>query len=120
MTLGDAQRNFTYDIGKLIEYAYSIDYEFTFGDGYRDPRAFGVQGKPGPYGRSRSAHKNRLAVDFNLFKDRKWLRNSDDYKKLGDYWKSLDEQNVWGGDFIDKRGKSRDGNHFSRRHWDIS
>ena len=98
---------------RLIEYAYSIGYELTFGDAYRSPRAFGGQGESGPYGEAWSAHKNRLAVDFNLFRDGEFLQSTKDHEPLGDYWKTLDEQNVWGGDFDD-------GNHYSKRYSGIA
>lgn len=65
MSLSKIQRDFTYDIGCLIEWAYANGYELTFGDAYRSPKAFGGQGEKGPYGRNTSAHKQRLAVDFN-------------------------------------------------------
>ena len=120
MSLSKTQQDFTYDIMKLIEYAYSTGYQLTFGDAYRSPKAFGNQGQKGPYGRDRSAHKYRLAVDFNLFQDGLYLTGSNDYKPLGEYWKTLAEDNVWGGDFLDKNGKSRDGNHFSKRYRGIA
>lgn len=113
MTLGQAQRDFTYDVMRLIEYAYSMGYELTFGDAYRSPRAFGGQGEEGPYGRARSAHKQRLAVDFNLFKDGEYLTGTADHEPLGEYWKTLSEDNVWGGDFDD-------GNHYSKRYGGIA
>ena len=59
MSLSAVQRDFTYDIGCLIGYAYENGYELTCGDFYRSPRAFGGQGEKGPNGRSKSAHKNR-------------------------------------------------------------
>jgi hypothetical protein len=38
-----------------------------------------------------------------------YFQSTDAYKPLGDYWKSLDPLNCWGGDFKPKA----DGNHFS-------
>lgn len=94
-------------IADLITYAYDLGYELTFGDAYRDPRAFGEVGEEGAYGHPKSNHKRRLAVDFNLFKDGVWLHDSADFRFLGEYW----EQNggAWGGRF-------GDGNHFSLKH----
>ena len=109
LSLGDTQRVFTLMIADLIEFAYSSGYELTFGDAYRDPRAFGRVGtnKPGVYGRARSTHKRKLAVDFNLFKEDVYLTQNADYLELGLYWESLGGS--WGGRF-------NDGNHFSIKY----
>ena len=49
---------------------------------------------------SMSQHQKRLAVDLNLFVNGKiqWEKNSY-WEDLGNYWKSLDEDNRWGGDY---------------------
>lgn len=107
MTLGQKQRNFTRMIGLLIEWAYQNGYELTFGDAYRDPRLHGEVGVKKGYGAPGSNHKRRLAVDFNLFKDGKFLASSEDHRPLGEYWESLG--GTWGGRF-------NDGNHYSLEH----
>lgn len=107
MTLGQKQRIFTWCIGQLISWAYANGYELTFGDAYRDPRLAELNAKQGK-GIKNSLHCERLAVDFNLFKDGKYLTDSEDYRPLGDYWKSLHTLARWGGDF-----SRPDGNHFS-------
>jgi len=109
MTLGNKQRHFTRLVGLLIEYAYQNGYELTFGDAYRDPRLHGEMGVKKSYSSAKSNHKIRLAVDFNLFKDGKYLTATEDYTKLGEYWESLG--GCWGGRFT-----SADGNHFSLEH----
>lgn len=107
MSIGDKQRRFTRMIGFLIEWAYQNGYELTFGDAYRDPRLHGSVGEKKGYGASGSNHKVRLAVDFNLFKDGKFLTGTEDHKPLGEYWESLGGS--WGGRF-------NDGNHYSLEH----
>ncbi|MPS58907.1 MAG: M15 family peptidase [Pseudomonas sp.] len=107
MTLGQKQRHFTRLVGLLIEYAYQNGFELTFGDAYRDPRLHGEMGVKKSYSSAKSNHKIRLAVDFNLFKDGKYLTATEDYTKLGEYWESLG--GCWGGRF-------NDGNHFSLEH----
>lgn len=109
MTLGQKQRKFTLMISKLIQFAYENGYELTFGDAYRDPRVHGEVGVKKSYSSANSLHKERLAVDFNLFKDGKFLTASDDHRPLGEYWESLGGS--WGGRF-----SSPDGNHYSLEH----
>lgn len=107
MTLGEKQRRFTEMVGRLIGFAYSRGYELTFGDAFRDPRVHGNVGEKKSYSSASSLHKERLAVDFNLFKDGKYLTDTNDHKELGEYWESLG--GAWGGRF-------QDGNHYSLEH----
>lgn len=47
---------------------------------------------------------------MNFFKSDGSLASTvDDYKPLGDFWKSLDPRNRWGGDFVHPRP---DSDHF--------
>lgn len=107
MTLGEKQRKLVRMIAQLITWAYDNGYELTLGDAYRDPRVFGNVGEQKGYGRSRSNHKIRLAIDFNLFKDGKYLTSTEDHRPLGEYWESIG--GAWGGRF-------NDGNHYSLEH----
>ena len=110
MRLSEAQREFTYDIHKLVQFAYDeLGYELTYGDAYRSPAVHGDQGTRGEarYGETWSAHKYRLAVDFNLFIEGEYQTATEAFQLLGDYWESIRDENVWGGHF-------KDGNHFSR------
>lgn len=107
MTLGQKQRKFTLMIAKLIEFAYENGYELTFGDAYRDPRVHGDVGVKKSYSSANSLHKQRLAVDFNLFKDGKFLTSTEDHLPLGEFWESMGGS--WGGRF-------NDGNHYSLEH----
>lgn len=104
MSLGTEQRLFTRMVGQLIDWAYENGYELSFGDAYRDPRVFGGEGEKKGYGGASSNHKRRLAVDFNLFKDGKYLNKTEDHRPLGEFWESID--GAWGGRFDD-------GNHYS-------
>lgn len=111
MTLGEKQRMFTRLAGLLIEYAYQNGYELTFGDAYRDPRVHGDVGVKKSYSSADSVHKQRLAVDLNLFRHGEYLASSEAHKPLGEYWKGLHPDCRWGGDF-----SSPDGNHYSMTH----
>jgi hypothetical protein len=107
MTLGQKQRQLVRMLAELINYAYSNGYELTLGDAFRDPRLHGEVGVKKGYGHFKSAHKQRLAIDLNLFKDGKYLTSTEAHKPLGEFWESLG--GTWGGRF-------NDGNHYSIEH----
>lgn len=108
-TLGQKQRRFTRMLADLINFAYANGYELTVGDAYRDPRLHGEMGVKKGYGHASSNHKQRLAMDFNLFKDGKFLQSTEDHRPLGEYWESIGGS--WGGRF-----SNPDGNHYSVEH----
>jgi hypothetical protein len=103
--LNDKQINFARLIPRLIDKAFELGYAVTLGDAYRDPRC--------PYGSEVSLHKQRLAIDLNLFRKEgtQWVfcPNTEDHKVLGEFWESLDSDCAWGGRF-------KDGNHYSLKH----
>jgi hypothetical protein len=106
-TLGQKQRRFALLVSQLISKAYSLGYEVTLGDAYRDPRLHGAIGEKKGYGASNSCHKLRLAIDLNLFKDGKFLQDTKDHRVLGEWWEM--QGGTWGGRF-------QDGNHYSLEH----
>lgn len=108
-TMGQKQRRFTRMLADLINFAYANGYELTVGDAYRDPRLHGEMGVKKGYGHASSNHKQRLAMDFNLFKDGKFLTGTEDHRPLGEYWESIGGS--WGGRF-----GNPDGNHYSIEH----
>lgn len=98
-TLRQKQSRFVWMVRSLIEFAYESGYELTFGDAYRDPRV--------TYGAKNSLHRSRLAIDFNLFKNGRYLSSTESHRPLGEYWES--RGGSWGGRF-------GDGNHYSLEH----
>ncbi|WP_339064705.1 hypothetical protein [Teredinibacter turnerae] len=112
MSLSKKQREFTRCIGLLIEYAYSKNIELTMGDAYRDPRVHGEFGEKKSYAHKNSVHKLRLAQDFNVWVNGKYIADGSHpaYGVLGEYWETLSEHARWGGRF-------GDANHFSFEHW---
>lgn len=94
MSLGDQQRQFTYAVSQLIQFAYFNGYGLTFGD------AYATTGH-----KKDSFHYKRLAIDLNLFDSKgKYLTETKDHEPLGLFWESLG--GTWGGRF-------NDGNHYS-------
>jgi len=107
MTLGEKQKKFTYNIAQLIFFALRNGFEFTFGEVYRTLEQQKIYFDTGRSKTMNSRHLDRLAVDFNIFKDGKMLFSDKPTLKqdlqialvLGDYWISLNTDNVWGGDW---------------------
>lgn len=110
MTLGEKQRRFAELVARLITWCYANGYELTFGEAYRTPEQAALNAKTGA-GISNSLHTKRLAIDMNLFVNGEYQQDSAAYKPLGEYWKTLDPEARWGGDF-----SRPDGNHFSLEH----
>lgn len=106
-TLREKQSRFVKMQARLIDWAYAHGYELTLGDAYRDPRTHGEIGVFKCYGKAYSNHKRRLAQDYNLFKDGKYLGSTEDHRPLGVYWESIG--GAWGGHF-------NDGNHYALEH----
>ena len=79
-------------VALLILFAYEQGYELTWGAALK---------KSGH--KKNSLHYCGLAVDFNLFKDGKYLTETKDHELLGAFWETLDGS--WGGHF-------GDGNHY--------
>lgn len=112
MTLRQKQSQFARKVADLIIQAEAMGYEVTLGDAYRDPRVHGVMGEKKAYGAADSYHKNRLAIDLNLFKDGKYLSSTADHRPLGEWWES--QGGTWGGNFKHADGRPNpDGNHYS-------
>lgn len=99
-----AQQDFARKVALLLTKAHDLGYECTLGDAYRDPRVFGPMGVVQGYGRGKSAHKQRLAIDLNLYKSGVYLDKTSDHEELGTWWETIG--GTWGGHFSD-------GNHYS-------
>lgn len=120
MTLSQKQQAFTLNISNLIAWGFANGFKLTFGEATR-PRSqivlnyYGydiivVAGQVGlkkrlPSSKTlESRHEQRLAVDFNIFKNGILLNDPAIIQPLGLHWISLHPDNVWGGDW------DRDGN----------
>ena len=93
MSLRKQQSRFVRKVALLILYAYEKEYELTFGD------ALATTGhKPDSF------HYKGLAIDLNLFKNGRYLTETEDHACLGKFWESIGGS--WGGRF-------EDGDHYS-------
>ena len=110
MSLGEKQRRFTELVGRFILWCYDNGYELTFGECYRTPEQAALNAASGK-GIANSLHTKRLAIDLNLFVNGEYRTETEAYKQVGEYWKALDPEARWGGDF-----SRPDGNHFSLEH----
>lgn len=83
MRLSEKQRKFTLLIARLIKWAYEEGYELTIGHVWRDTETQRRLVDAGLSKTMKSAHLDRLAMDFNLYIDGKYTDNSEDYLKIG-------------------------------------
>ncbi len=134
MTLGQKQRLFTRLVALFILECYRRGYELSFGEATRSNEQAEINAM-GRSGRARlidflrpvfpelsrtlednvgsgirnSLHEQRLAIDFNLFKEGRYLQLTPEWQEMGEYWESLHPLARWGGRF-------GDGNHISLEH----
>jgi len=111
MKLSEKQAIFALHVAKLILWAEAQGYKLTFGEAYRPQEMADIYYQRG-IGSKNSLHTKRLAVDFNLFCQGRYMTDSESYARLGTAWEALDPQNRWGGRF---KGNLVDGNHFERK-----
>lgn len=109
-SLRSAQSLLVRSLADLIHYAYSRGYELTLGEAYVQTPRKSREGKfveDGMHMPS-SLHYTRLAIDLNAFAGGVYVTRSDDmvWIDLGSYWKALNPELTWGGDW-------GDANHFS-------
>lgn len=93
-TLGQKRTRFTLMIPKLINKATELGFEIRFVPEHCKHM-------------KSSLHYIGLAKDFDLFKNGKYLINTEDHRPLGEFWESIG--GTWGGRF-------GDGNHYSIEH----
>lgn len=98
-SLGEKQEQFAVMVQHLLTFAHSNGYSIRLGHVLRC--------RDCKVGKVKSLHKEKLAIDLNLFKDGKYLSSSEDHKVLGEFWESIGGS--WGGRF-------NDGNHYSLEH----
>lgn len=115
MSLSEMQRKFPLLVADLIRQAYADGYELSLGEAFRTEEQQRLYIKSGRSRTMNSLHRDRLAVDFNLFKDGVYLTDGALYRPLGERWEAMGGS--WGGRFgVEPADYSRktgwDANHF--------
>lgn len=110
MKLSEKRVLFTGLLGKLIAWGHENGYMIAIDQAKRTQAEADANAKSGA-GISNSLHLIPLAADFVLYINGEYKTQTEDYKALGIYWKSLHRDCRWGGDF-----SKPDGNHFSLQH----
>jgi hypothetical protein len=104
------QHAFLCDVAKLIQFADNRGIHITGGELFRSNEQQELYLKQKKTNAKLSNHQKRLAIDFNFIIDGELTYEKEDIRPYGDYWKSLNPLNKWGGDF-----KSLvDSDHFER------
>lgn len=108
--LSQKQRRFARMVRDLLVFVHTLPgHEVTLGDAFRDPRVHGKLGVLMGYGHRFSAHKNKLAIDLNLFVGGEYQSSTDAHRVIGEWWEQQAPDARWGGRF-------EDGNHYSIEH----
>ncbi len=107
MTILETQQLFFSLLPDLINKAIELGFDPTGGELWR-PDITAKYYAELEIGIKNSNHTQRCAIDINLYKDGKYLNDSEDYLPLGEFWESLHPLCRWGGRF-----KKPDGDHFS-------
>jgi hypothetical protein len=111
MSLNEKQVLFTKTFGRLLSFAARKNISLILAEAYRTPEQAKIYAEQGK-GITKSCHTKKLAVDLFIYKkDGTISWDPEDYRVLGEHWKSLHELARWGGDF-----KNRDAVHFSFEH----
>ena len=118
--LSDEQFEFAKDCVLLEQWMINHGYKFTYGETWRPDEMQEIYFKKGlSKVKTRGAHGNRLARDYNF-----WIKNvyldlgkedpayiKQNLQPIGDFWEMLSPQNTWGGNWND----FFDPGHFERR-----
>lgn len=110
MTLIAEQFAFLHDVSRLIEFCYNRGIMVTGGELYRTPEQQEIYLKTGKSKTSNSNHLRRLAIDLNFIIGGKLVYDKAAIQPYGNFWKSLNPLNRWGGEF----SNIADTDHFER------
>ena len=98
-------------ISELVLWCFQNGYEAQYEE-IKRTQAQALANAASGAGIAHSLHLLGLAGDISIFKDGQLLQSVDDYRPIGEQWKSMHPENAWGGDFTTRP----DADHFSRSH----
>ena len=95
------REKFTADISKLLVFLVNKGIGVTLGEGFRTKEQQKIYYESGASRVMHSQHQKRLAVDLHLWdaEDGGSYVDEATWKEAGEYFKDLDSDNRWGGDF---------------------
>jgi hypothetical protein len=101
MNLNAEQNAFLLDVAKLIEFIRNTDdgMMVTGGELFRTAEQEQIYVDSGRSHTMNSNHLRRLAIDLNFIQNGQIVSDKSILQKYGDYWKSLNPLNRWGGEF---------------------
>lgn len=111
MSLVLEQAAFLKDVVKLLNKADELGFVVTGGELYRTPEQQKIYVDTGRSKTMNSNHLRRCAIDLNFFKNGTLIYDIPMLKPLGEYWKSLNPKNDWGGFWL----SFKDVPHFERK-----
>ena len=97
MSLVIEQAAFLKDVCKLLEYAGSLSFVVTGGELFRTIEQQQIYVRTGRSKTMNSNHLRRCAIDLNFFQDGNLIYDLETLRPLGEYWKTLNLKNDWGG-----------------------
>lgn len=114
-------------VPRLLDKVHELGFRIRGGSLFRDPRLHGQKGHPDVmtwletnfpeaftaaeaagyrgYGSRVSLHKDKCAIDLNLFLDGQPVTGTDEHAPIGAWWEEQNPLCRWGGRF-------NDGNHY--------
>ena len=110
MSMNKKQARFTHKIAQLIVWANERVFDLIGAELFRTAEQAAIYAKQGK-GIKNSVHRKKLALDMFLMIDGKITWKPEDYRIIGEKWKTMDPDARWGGDM-----KRRDAVHFSFIH----
>lgn len=96
--LHDKQVKFMKLMPRLVDKAFELGYEVKGEELKRTQQQADANAASGA-GIVHSLHLLSLAIDLSLFTDGNYLDGGQAYADLGAFWKTLDPDCCWGGDF---------------------
>jgi hypothetical protein len=101
MKLSSLQSTFAVNVALLILEMSKPPFTCTLGEAFRTSEQAAWDAARG-IGIKDSQHCKRLAVDLMIFHDGVWCTDGESYRPFGEYWKTLNSLNRFGGDFARK------------------